>query len=87
MLKQVINREEVVSGASPEGFKFGLIYDIYYKTSEEELDKMTSAGALAIANDIKMAVIPTNLLNFKVTYPDDMLIMQNLTETYFFKER
>lgn len=86
MLKEVINRDNVVSGASPEGFKFGLIYDIYSKTTPEELDKMTSAGALALANNIKMAVVSTNLLNFKVTYPDDMLIMQNLTETYFFKE-
>lgn len=86
MLKEVVNRDNVVSGASPEGFKFKLIYDVYQKSTIEELNKMTSAGAIALANNIKMAIIPSNVLNLKITYPGDMIILENLVNTYFFKE-
>ncbi len=86
MLKEVISRENVVSGASPEGFKFGLIYDIYKNSTWEELDKMTSAGALALAKNIKMAIIPSDILNLKITFPGDMEIFSNLVDSYFFKE-
>ncbi len=86
MLKEVINRENVVSGASPEGFKFGLIYNVYKNSTKEELDKMTSAGALALANHIEMAIIPSDILNLKITFPGDMEIFSNLVDSYFFKE-
>ncbi len=86
MLNKVIDRNNVVSGASPEGFKFKLIYDVYEKSSSEQLDKMTSAGAIALANNIKMAIIPTDILNLKITFPGDMEIFDNLADTYFFKE-
>ena len=77
---------DTVSGASPEGFKFGLIYDIYKNSTWEELDKMTSAGALALAKNIKMAIIPSDILNLKITFPGDMEIFSNLVDSYFFKE-
>ena len=36
MLTAVIPRQQVVSGASPEGFKFKTIYDIYKSWTKEE---------------------------------------------------
>lgn len=87
MLKEVISRDNVVSGASPEGFKFGIIYDVYKNSTLEELNKMTSAGAIALANGIEMAIIPSNILNLKITHPDDMLILENLASNYYFNEQ
>lgn len=84
MIKEVVPRTNVVSGASPEAFFFGKLYDIYTKSSPEELEKMTSAGAMALAHGIKMQVIPANVLNLKITYPGDMELFKKLCKGYFF---
>lgn len=85
-IDEVIPRQYLVSGASPEAFSFGKIFEIYKNASEEELNSMTSAGAIALAHGIKMKVIPSNVLNLKITYPNDMEIFQQLALDYFFKE-
>ena len=84
MLEEVIPRERVVSGASPEAFLFGRVFDIYMNTPLEELESFTSAGALALANDIPMEVIPTNLINLKITYKHDMEVFKKLFHDYYF---
>ena len=85
-IEEVIPRQLLVSGASPEAFKFQLIYDIYMNASKEELDVMTSAGAIALAHNIKMAVVSSNVLNLKITYKSDMELFEKLATNYFFKE-
>lgn len=85
-IEEVIPRQYLVSGASPEAFKFGLIYDIYTNAEKEELDNMTSAGAIASAHNIRMKVVPSNVLNLKITYPDDMKLFKLLVKSYFFEE-
>lgn len=82
----VIPRKYNVAGASPEGFKYQQIYDIYDKTPAEEMEKMTSVGAIALANNIPMKVVPTPILNLKITYPEDMKLFLKLYKDYFFKE-
>lgn len=86
-LTQVIPRQFLVSGASPEAFRFGDIYRIYTEASHDELEAMTSAGAIALANGIEMKVIPANMLNLKITYPSDMELFKCLCNSYFFEER
>lgn len=86
-LQQVLPRQYVISGASPEGFRLGDIYPIYKSASLDELEKMTSAGAIALAHNIPMKVIPTHILNLKITYPEDMILFQQLAEQYFFIEQ
>ena len=90
MIQDVVPRKELVSGASPEAFRYGDISRVYFTASEEELLNMTSAGAIALAHGIPMKVIPANVLNLKLTYPGDLNLFQLLEETYFFgkdKER
>lgn len=83
-LKRVIPRQYVVSGASPEAFRLGDLYHIYCNASQEELEQMTSAGAIALAHGIPMKVIPSNVLNLKITHPDDMRLFRCLIDQYFF---
>lgn len=83
-IRNVIPRQRLAVGASPEAFLFGKIFEIYTATSKDELSKMTSAGAIAIANGIEMKVVETNLLNLKITYKRDMELFKNLYGTYFF---
>lgn len=84
LLEKVIPRETVVSGASPEAFVFGRVYDIYMNTPIAELEQFTSAGALALAHDIDMEVVPTNLINLKITYKHDMEVFRKLFHDYYF---
>ncbi len=71
IIKEVIPREEIIAGASPEAFKFKIIYDIFKNASDEELKQMTSAGAIALKNNLKMIAVQTNQVNLKITYKAD----------------
>lgn len=84
VIQSIVPRQNLAVGASPEAFLFGKIYEIYINTSKEDLNKMTSAGAVAIANGIAMKVVATDLLNLKITYKRDMELFENLYGTYFF---
>lgn len=84
-LEKVIPRQLVVSGASPEAFRYGIISDIYFHSSQKRLQSMTSAGAIALDTGITMKIIPMTGINLKITYPQDMELFQQLVHTYFFK--
>lgn len=86
-MEKVIPREYVVSGASPEAFRYDIISDIYFHSSEEELEKMTSAGAFILQKGITMKVIPMKGLNLKITWPEDMELFKKLVHTYFFQRK
>lgn len=83
---RICPKHKVVSGASPEAFKFGRIYDIYMNASEVELEMMTSAGAIALSSGIRMKVIPANVLNLKITYKNDLDAFKMLAKPYFFDD-
>ena len=83
MLTNVIPRQEIVSGASPEAFRFEDMKRIYFEASDEELASMTSAGAIALAHHIPMKVVPSKILNLKLTYPEDLELFRILLDEYF----
>lgn len=85
ILTNIEPRFNIVAGASPEAFTFGKIYDIYMNSPKEELEQMTSAGAIALAHGIQMKVVRANVLNLKITYQDDMDLFTKLVKNYFFK--
>jgi len=80
----VIPRDEVVPGACPDVFQYKKIHDIYINTEYEELEKMTSALALAIKSSNKSKVIFTNMLTIKITFSEDIRIFRKLVDTYYF---
>ena len=84
ILTNIEPRFNIVAGASPEAFTFGRIYDIYKNSPREELEQMTSAGAIALAHGIRMKVVRANVLNLKITYADDMTLFKKLADNYFF---
>ena len=84
ILEEVIPRQYIVSGASPEAFFFGRIFKIYNDSDPIVFEKMTSAGAIALANGIRMKVCTLHTLNLKVTYPEDLELLKHLMTEYFF---
>ena len=85
-LESVIPRQVVVSGASPEVFKLKQLYQIYLEASQEELNNMTSAGAIALRYNVPMKIVPATVLNLKLTYLQDLLLFEKLVNDYYFKE-
>lgn len=83
VVEKVIPRTKVIAGASPEGFKFKQIYNIFKNTPKEELNTLTSAGAVAIANNISMVAVETSEINLKITYQSDMKIVEKIFKYYF----
>ena len=84
-ITEVVPRQELVAGASPEGFKFSEIFPIYDAADDEELEQMTSGGALALEHGIKMKTIEANIINLKITYPNDLEIFKKTIHSYFFE--
>ena len=85
-IDETLARRYFVAGASPEGFRFGKLYHIYKSATQEELDRMTSAGAIANANGIRMKAVPANVINLKITYKNDMIAFNKIVHSYFFEE-
>lgn len=83
VVEKVIPRTKVIAGASPEGFKFKQIYNIFKNTPKEKLDTLTSAGAVALANNISMVAVETSEINLKITYQSDMKIVEKIFKAYF----
>lgn len=71
LIVDTINREEIIAGASPEGFKFKLIYDTFTNFTEEELRAGTSAGAVMLRNKVDMLAVRMSVVNLKITYSAD----------------
>ena len=82
-ISEVLPRTRVVNGASPEAFQFGIIYPVYENADDVELENMTSAGAIALKNNIQMAFIQTDILNLKITYKRDLDLYLRLQHYYF----
>ena len=83
VVTEVLRRDRIINGASPEGFRFGLIDPIYANSSTEELAAMASAGAMALAHNIPLASIPTDIFNLKITFAHDLELFKKL-KSYFF---
>ena len=80
---KVIPRQLVISGASPEAFRYDTIFGIYNNATEEELEQMTSAGAIALAHNIPMKAVTAGVLNLKITYPHDFELLKVLLHRFF----
>ena len=85
LIASVVDRTRLAVGASPEGFKMGVIFPIYDNASEEELEKMTSAGAIWRESGGEMGTVASDLLNLKITYQGDMELYKLLYKDYYQK--
>lgn len=84
-IEKVIPREKIVSATAPECFRFDTVYPLYKDKSEEELECMTSAGAMMVANGQPVKVIRTPFINLKITLYEDMEAFKKLLHGYYYK--
>lgn len=83
-IRSVVKRERIVSATAPECFQFGVIYPLYANKTVEELERMTSAGAMMIANGQRVRVVRTPLINLKITLHEDLEAFKRLMHGYYF---
>lgn len=75
-----IPRGMVGSGYSPEIFKFSIIYPYYEAAKEKTLREMTSTVALALKYNVDVKFVPADLVNIKITYPNDLRMFLAMIE-------
>ena len=85
VIERVVNRESLVSATAPECFRFDVIWPLYDGKTVEDLEKMTSAGAMLVANGKKVRVIRTPLINLKITLHEDMEAFKKLLHGYYYE--
>jgi 2-C-methyl-D-erythritol 4-phosphate cytidylyltransferase len=82
-IQDVIPRETIVAGASPEAFIFSGIWAAFNSIDDNKLEQFTSVGSLAKAQGISMGVMKTDLINLKITHRQDMKVFKRLLPDYF----
>lgn len=85
LIVEEIPKKAVVVGASPEIFRFADLKRMYLGASDEYLESMSSAGAMAVSNGLKIGIVQSDLLNIKITHPHDMDLFKKLCSSYYFK--
>lgn len=83
-IEKVVPRERIVSATAPECFKFDVVYPMYQNKTPEELEKMTSAGAMMVANGQSVRTVKTPLINLKITLHEDMEAFKKLLHGYYY---
>lgn len=83
-INSVLPREFIVSATAPECFKFDVVFPLYKGKTAEELELMTSAGAMMVAHSQPVAIVRTPLLNLKITLHEDMEAFKKLIYGYYY---
>lgn len=79
-IEQVIPRETVCSGYSPEVFRFSEINGFYEHADDQKLETMTSAVALALDQGKAVKCVSANICNLKITYSHDMEVFKAILD-------
>jgi 2-C-methyl-D-erythritol 4-phosphate cytidylyltransferase/2-C-methyl-D-erythritol 2,4-cyclodiphosphate synthase len=69
-VKETLARENLYSAQTPQGFKFGLIYDLHQKYKDQQF---TDDVALAEKDGVKVKIVEGDYSNYKITTEDDLI--------------
>ncbi len=73
-------RDEMYQGQTPQSFKYGLFKKVYESMTKEELDIVTDACKLFYLRGENVYLVQGSVLNFKITYPFDLKMANNMIE-------
>lgn len=76
-VESTLNRTKIAVGASPEGYKFGFIKELYSRWSELDLAKFTSVGNMVQSGGSDLKIVWSKKINLKITYPEDLKLLQS----------
>ena len=71
-ISQLLDRNLLFAGQSPEAFKLWKYYEINCNTDVEELKNIRGTTELAYKNNLKIKLVKGDDTNFKLTTPADL---------------
>lgn len=77
-IMRTLPRENIYLAATPQGFTYGLIKTMHNKF--QNLQFFTDDIGLCETQDVKISIIPTSKLNFKITTQDDLTLAKALLQ-------
>lgn len=78
----LLDRSTLYAGQAPEAFRYQDYLRLYEETPPEELDRMSGSCQLPYSKGWKVKMVPGELENIKITYPNDLELCEKL-----FRER
>ncbi len=72
----LLDRSVLYAGQAPEAFHYQMYLKLYCETPLEVLSTMSGSSQLPHSKGWKVKLIPGELDNFKITYPDDLYICE-----------
>lgn len=71
VVADVLNRDELCVGQTPEAYKYGPYFLINKKLSKEELERIRGSSEIACKSGLKIKIVEGDEMNFKITTPAD----------------
>lgn len=72
IVSQLINRDYLYAGQTPEAFLFGKYFDAHVKSTKQELSMFRGTGEIAVKNGMEMHIVDGDDHNYKITTQDDL---------------
>ncbi|MFT4288623.1 IspD/TarI family cytidylyltransferase [Nocardioides sp.] len=63
---------------TPQAFRAGDLLDAYARAAADGFEGTDTAACLSVYSDVRIAAVPSSLLNLKITYPEDLTILETL---------
>lgn len=83
-ITQIIQREGIVRQTSPEGYRFSALKWLYLNCDEEIISSYRNIGIDQLyASGVKIGIVKSNPLNFKITTPDDLNLFESVLKQGF----
>ncbi len=71
-------RSEMYQAQTPQSFQYGIYRDVYHSLTQEELRTLTDACGMFYRKGCKVYMVPGDVRNFKITYPQDLMLAEVL---------
>ena len=80
----LIPRDGIARQTSPEAYKYGVLRQLYIDADAETVDSYRNIGIDQLAaKGEKVAVVPSNVFNFKITTPEDLYMFDYVLKKGF----
>ena len=71
-------RSEMYQAQTPQSFQYGIYRDVYHGLTQEELASLTDACGMFYRKGCEVYMVPGDVRNFKITYPQDLQLAKAL---------
>ena len=78
-IDEQVPRDALVAGQTPESFLFGKYYDAHIKAGPEGVRDLRGSTQIAVANGMKIHLVPGSRSNLKITTKEDLELFESIS--------